>query len=230
LSTPLFISPFLISDGHRFSRIDMSESILDGTRQPETAAMEGEASKLAGGGMFKKRAKTFSAQKGLRRPAPAPARTTTLSDDDEDDFSSDEDQGINRSDILAGRKRKRGGLIQAGTTRASASTNKGDLGVSYDINRISETSLDPRNQATAVSAEFTESELLGKPKGVTSSTTDTTNDDVYRGQKNYRQLVPQREQITTKYNPVGPQKAASNIRMTTYTDYAPGSIPLLQND
>ena len=182
-----------------------------------------------GGGIFKKRAKTQSAQKGLRRPVSTETSTipTTLarvaSDDDEDeeDYSSDDERGMKTPDILAGRKRKRGGIIQAGTTRAS--TSKGDLGVSYSVNRASnsETTLNPRDQATAVSAEFTEAELLGKPKTVTTST-ESTADNLYRGQKNYRQLLPQKEQITTKYNPVGPQKAASNIRMTTYTDYAPG--------
>jgi len=176
---------------------------------------------ISTGGMFKKRAKTSSAQKGLRRPTAPPPTTSTVSDDDDEDdedFSSDDERGIKKSDLLAGRKRKRGGIIQAGTTRSSAA-NKGELGVSYDVNRTTESTLDPRNQATAVSAEFTEAELLGKPKATAS--TDTSNDNIYRGQKNYRQLVPQREQITTKYNSMGPQKAASNIRMTTYTDYAP---------
>lgn len=175
------------------------------------------------GGMFKKRAKTNSAQKGLRKPtaAVAPAPTATLSDDDSDLDDSDEEQQTRSTGVLAGRKRKRGGIIQAGSTRKS--TAKENLGVSYDVNKNSDSQIDPKNQATAVSAEFSESELLGRSQS--SAPADSVADNLYRGQKGYRSLVPKREQITTKYNSMGPQKAASNVRMTTVTDYAPGMFP-----
>ena len=108
--------------------------------------------------------------------------------------------------------------MQAASSRKPAT--KDDLGVSYDVNKNSEALLDPRNQATAVSAEFNEAELLGRTKSAT--TVESTSDNLYRGQKGYRTLIPKREQITTKYNSMGPQRAISNVRMTTVTDYAPG--------
>jgi len=57
----------------------------------------------AGGAMFKKRAKTNSAQKGLRKPtaAVAPAPTSTLSDDDSDFDDSDEEQQTRSTGVLA---------------------------------------------------------------------------------------------------------------------------------
>ena len=176
---------------------------------------------ISGGGMFKKRAKTSSAQKGLRKPLtsiPSTTPTITISDDDSGDDASDEEQTTRSSDIIAGRKRKRGGLIQAASSRKPAT--KEDLGVSYDVSKSSEALLDPKYQATAVSAEFNEAELLGRTKSATL--VESTSDNLYRGQKGYRTLVPKREQITTKYNSMGPQKALSNVRMTTVTDYAPG--------
>ena len=172
-----------------------------------------------GSGMFKKRAKTSSAMKGLRKPV-APPPTITISDDDFDDEESDNEQTGRSKEGFAGRKRKRGGIIQAASTRSAAP--KEDVGVVYDAKRTSE-NLDPKNQATAVSAEFDETDL--RRNTVSTIPTDSASDNVYRGQKNYKQLVPKREQITTKYNSMGPQKAASNIRMTTYTDYAPGTFP-----
>ena len=178
----------------------------------------GGASGGGGGGMFKKRAKTSSAQKGLRKPIPSTNPTVTISDDDSEDDVSDEEQTNRSSDIIAGRKRKRGGMIQAASSRKPAA--KEDLGVSYDVSKTSELLLDPKSQATAVSAEFNEAELLGRTKSATS--VESTSDNLYRGQKGYRTLVPKREQITTKYNSMGPQKALSNVRMTTVTDYAPG--------
>ena len=113
-------------------------------------------------------------------------------------------------------------MIQAGSARKTAA--KEDLGVSYDVNKSSDSHIEPKNQATAVSAEFSESELLGRTQAVAAA--DSSADNLYRGQKGYRSLVQKREQITTKYNSMGPQKAASNIRMTTVTDYAPGICPL----
>jgi hypothetical protein len=175
-----------------------------------------------GGGMFKKRAKTSSALKGLRKPAAAaPAITIPDSDSDEDD--SDDEQGTRSKEAFAGRKRKRGGIIQAASTRTPGS--KEDVGVVYDMKRTSDSLLNPKNQATAVSAEFDETGL--RRNTAFAGATDSTSDNLYRGQKNYKQLVPKREQITTKYNSMGPQKAASNVRMTTYTDYAPGISPSL---
>lgn len=175
------------------------------------------------GGMFRKRAKAHSAQKGLRRPAAVAttAPTITISDDSSDEEDSDDQQRDRHSGILAGRKRKRGGIIQAGSARKLAA--KEDLGVSYDITNRSDSHLEPKNQATAISAEFNDSELLGRTK--TLAPVESTSDNLYRGQKNYRTLVQKREQLTTKYNSMGPQKSASNVRMTTVTDYAPG-MPL----
>ena len=109
-------------------------------------------------------------------------------------------------------------MIQAASTRKPAA--KEDLGVSYDVSKTSGVLLDPKSQATAVSAEFNESELLGRTKSATP--VESGSDNLYRGQKGYRTLVQKREQITTKYNSMGPQKALSNVRMTTVTDYAPG--------
>jgi hypothetical protein len=172
-------------------------------------------------GMFKKRTRTTSAQKGNRKPIstiPSTAPTFTISDDDSEYENSDDDQNARPSEIIAGRKRKRGNFIQATSSRKPAT--KEDLGVSYDANKNSEAYFDPKSQATAVSAEFNEAELLGRTKQ--STTIEPTSDNLYRGQKGYRTLVPKREQITTKYNSMGPQKAASNVRMTTVTDYAPG--------
>jgi hypothetical protein len=183
------------------------------------------ASTSTGGGMFKKRAKTSSAQKGLRRPGvtqPA-ASTINISDDDSEGDDSDDEQGTRMSGVFAGRKRKRGGIIQASSTRKPAA--KEDIGVSYDVSKRSEGGLDPKSQATAISAEFTEAELLGRTKSATPG--ESTSDNLYRGQKGYRSLVPQREQVTTKYNSMGPQKSSSNVRMTTVTDYAPGMFSLL---
>src|SRR5438270_9558755 len=119
------------------------------------------------GGMFKKRAKTNSAQKGLRRPAAVAttAATITISDDSSDNEDYDDQQRDRHSGILAGRKRKRGGIIQAGSARKPAA--KEDLGVSYDITTRSDSHLEPKNQATAVSAEFSDSELLGRGKALT---------------------------------------------------------------
>ena len=172
------------------------------------------------GGMFKKRAKTTSVQKGLRKPVTSISSATpiTISDDDSEDEDSAEEHGTRPSAAIAGRKRKRGGILQALSTRQP--TAKEDLGVSYDVSKGSDTVLDPKSQATATSAEFDEDQLLGRTKSSTS--VESSADNLYRGQKGYRQLVPKREQITTKYNAMGPQKAASNIRMTTLTDYAPG--------
>lgn len=177
----------------------------------------------AGGGMFKKRAKTNSAQKGLRRPTAVTTTvpTITISDNDSDEEDSDDQQRDRSSGVLAGRKRKRGGIIQAGSTRKTAT--KEDLGISYDITNRSDSHLEPKNQATAISAEFSDSELLGRTKAL--APVESSSDNLYRGQKGYRTLVPKREQLTTKYNSMGPQKSASNVRMTTVTDYAPG-IPL----
>ena len=181
----------------------------DDSRDPSATP----SSTLSGGGLFKKRAKTGSTAKFLRKQVTV--ATVTVSDDEsEEDEESDDGKGGRASDVLAGRKRKRGGLVQASTSRT---TNKEDLGVSYSAG--SENILDPKSQATAISAEFTDAELLGKTKS--SAATDSAADNLYRGQKGYRSLVPKREQITTKYNSMGPQKAASNIRMTTVTDYAP---------
>jgi hypothetical protein len=180
-----------------------------------------------GGGMFKKRAKTSSAQKGLRKPPtsiPTATRTISISDDDSESEDSDDAQNTRSSDMMAGRKRKRGGIIQAASTRKPST--KDDLGLGYDAaSRNSETLLDPKNQAIAVSAEFTDSELLGRTSKP-QTPAESASDNLYRGQSGYRTLVQKREQATTKYNALGPQKAASNIRMTTVTDYAPGMSTL----
>jgi hypothetical protein len=169
------------------------------------------------GRVFKKRAKTGSLQKSLRKPAVIPS---TISDDD---LSDDSDNAPPRPDIIAGRKRKRTGMISSSLIRKST---KEDFGVVYNVNQSGGTHLDPKNQATAISAEFTEAELLGRIKR--APVEGTPPDNVYRGQNAYRTLIPKREQVTTKYNAMGPQKAASNIRMTTYTDYAPGLHPFFQ--
>jgi hypothetical protein len=176
--------------------------------------------------MFKKRAKFGSAQKNIRKPltTSAPASKNAPSDDEsEESDSGDETNSTRRSGIIAGQKRKRGGVQAATTTKASAAGNEADTGT-YDLTNP-EVRLDPKSQATAVSAEFSESELLGRSNTTAAAATTAGSDNLYRGQKGYRSLLPQREQITTKYNPVGPQKAASNVRMTTYVDYAPGMFP-----
>jgi hypothetical protein len=180
--------------------------------------------------MFKKRAKTNSAQKGLRKPA-VPVSTSTKgagSDSSSEDEGSDGEPMARTSGVLAGRKRKRaGGVIQASSTKLHLA--KEELGLGFEGSGGSGVVLDPISQATAVSAEFTESELLGRPKS-NVLVDASASDNVYRGQAGYRSFVPKREQATTKYNPLGPQKAASNIRMTTYTDYAPGVflLPMIQ--
>lgn len=171
-------------------------------------------------GGFKKRAKTSSLQKSLRKPAPS-VPTISVSDDDLDDDDSDEEQSRQSSGVIAGKKRKRGGLLQAASTRKST---KEEIGVIYDVNQSSGSQLDPKSQATAVSAEFSDAELLGRTK---TAPVEGSSDNMYRGQNAYRTLIPKREQITTKYNAMGPQKSASNIRMTTYTDYAPGMFFVL---
>ena len=198
---------------------------------PSAAALtptstRGAAATSGGSGIFKKRAKTSSAQKGLRKPVtsiPAVTPAITISDDDSEDGNSNDEQNNRPLDTFAGRKRKRGGFILAATSSRKP-TSKEDLGVSYDASKNLETYLDPKSQATAVSAEFNDAELLGRTKSTTPA--ESTSDNLYRGQKGYRTLVPKREQITTKYNSMGPQRAASNVRMTTVTDYAPG-MPLL---
>jgi hypothetical protein len=175
--------------------------------------------------MFKKRAKFGSAQKNIRKPltTSAPTSKNAPSDDEsEESNSGDEASSARRSEIIAGQKRKRGGLQAATTTKAAVSGSEADS-VNLDVTNH-DVRLDPKSQATAVSAEFTESELLGR-SSTTAAATTGSSDNLYRGQKAYRSLLPQREQITTKYNPVGPQKAASNVRMTTYVDYAPGMFP-----
>lgn len=177
-----------------------------------------------GVGVFKKRAKTLSAQRGLRKPIttiPSTISTNTMSDEDSEEEDYDEEQNPRTSAAPVGRKRKRGGSIQAASTRPQAS--KETVAVTYDVNRSHENVLDPKNQATATSSEFDEDQLLSRTKS--SSSQEHDHDNLYRGQKNYRQLIPKREQVTTKYNPMGPQKAASNIRMTTVVDYAPGKLP-----
>jgi hypothetical protein len=186
-----------------------------------------ESAPVERGAMFKKRAKFGSAQKNIRKPiiASDPTSKNPPSDDEsEESDSGDEERSTRRSGIIAGQKRKRGGVQAATTTKAAASGNEADA-VAYHVTKT-DVRLDPKSQATAVSAEFTESELLGRSNTAAVATT-AGSDNLYRGQKGYRSLLPQREQITTKYNPVGPQKAASNVRMTTYTDYAPGMSPPL---
>jgi hypothetical protein len=165
----------------------------------------------SGGGVFKKRAKTGSQQKRIRKPVVSIASAVS-----DDDLSDDSDNEQPRPDIIARRKRKRAGMISSSSSRKST---KEDVGVVYDVNQSGGSHLDPKNQATAISAEFTEAELLGRTK---AAPVDGMVDNLYRGQNAYRTLIPKREQVTTKYNAMGPQKAASNIRMTTYTDYAPG--------
>jgi hypothetical protein len=184
-------------------------------------ATVGNAAASGDSGMFKKRAKTTSAQKGLRKPVTSASSSTpriNISDDDSEDEESDDGENFKSSDVFAGRKRKRG-FIQ-GVSSRKPTTSKEDLGVSYDANKSSEAFLDPKTQATAISAEFNDAELLGRTKSTTI--VESTSDNLYRGQKGYRTLVAKREQITTKYNSMGPQRAASNVRMTTVTDYAPG--------
>jgi hypothetical protein len=178
----------------------------------------------SGGGMFKKRAKFGSAQTNLRKPVSvsAPTSKTKASDDESDESELDDEGSFRPPGITAGRKRKRGGLVQAATSRKVATDQ--DEGVTYDVSNP-DARLDPRSQATATSAEFSDADLLGHSN---TATTTSASGNLYRGQKAYQSLLPQREQITTKYNPVGPQKAASNVRMTTYVDYAPGvSSPIL---
>lgn len=185
-----------------------------------SSATGGNTAASGSSGMFKKRAKTSSAQKGLRKAvtsASAATPTINISDDDSDDEESDDGKNFKSSDVVAGRKRKRG-FTQGVSSRKP--TSKEDIGVSYDVSKNSEAFLDPKSQATAISAEFNDSELLGRAKSTTS--VESTSDNLYRGQKAYKTLVPKREQISTKYNSMGPQKAASNVRMTTVTDYAPG--------
>lgn len=184
-----------------------------------------ESAPVARGAMFKKRAKFGSAQKNIRKPLTASDPTSKnppSAEESEESVSGDEEKVTRRSGIIAGQKRKRGGVQAATTTKAAASGNEADA-VAYDVTKT-DVRLDPKSQATAVSAEFSESELLGRSNTAAVATT-AGSDNLYRGQKGYRSLLPQREQITTKYNPVGPQKAASNVRMTTYTDYAPGMLP-----
>src|ERR1700686_3431982 len=80
------------------------------------------------GGGFKKRAKTSSLQKSLRKPAPT-VPTVSHSDDDEDSDQSGNGQPTRSTDVIAGRKRKRGGgIIQAASTRKST---KEEIGVVY---------------------------------------------------------------------------------------------------
>ena len=206
------------TSGNETPRSSQDTAIDSASAASTNPAVEAGAS--AGGGMFKKRAKTSSAMKGLRRQA-APAPSITISDDDSHEDDSDDGQSGRSKKPFSGRKRKRGGIIQAASTRSSGP--KVDVGVVYDAQKTSENLLDPKNQATAVSSEFDETDLRWKTSSATQM--ESNSDNLYRGQKNYKQLVPKREQITTKYNSMGPQKAASNIRMTTYTDYAPGTFP-----
>ena len=192
-------------------RTGQRASFQEETQAPKTAA-------ASGGGMFKKRAKFGSVQKNIRKPisVPAPSSKNVASDDESDDGRSDDEEHTRSSGIMAGRKRKQGGLIQAASSRKAA-TN-GDEGVTYNVTNP-DGRLDPKSQATATSAEFSDSELLGRSNSMTAA---AGSDNFYRGQKGYQSLLPKREQITTKYNPVGPQKAAANVRMTTVVDYAPG--------
>jgi hypothetical protein len=209
-------TPSLIQDG----AVETLSVVLSKSSSSSFATV-GNAVASGGSGMFKKRAKTSSAQKGLRKPitsTSAATPTINISDDDSDDEESDDEQNFKSPDVFARRKRKRG-FIQ-GVSSRKPTTSKEDLGVSYDASKNSETFLDPKSQATAISAEFNDAELLGRTKS--TATVESTSDNLYRGQKGYRTLVPKREQITTKYNSMGPQRAASNVRMTTVTDYAPG--------
>jgi hypothetical protein len=224
ISTPPCIFPTILS---AIALKDNSPTMSSADTEEQT--LPSAHSATATGGFFKKRAKTTSVQKGLRRPpylsSSAPTKTSIPEVESEDeDYGSEDERGSEKTDIVAGKKRKRGGVEASSSGRPSGRTAK--FGVSYDINRSVTASLDPRNQATAVSAEFSETELLAK-KG-DNMAQESTSDNLYRGQKNYRELVPKREQITTKYNAMGPQKAASNIRMTTVVDYAPG-MSLTQN-
>jgi hypothetical protein len=168
---------------------------------------------------IKKRAKTNSVQRGLRKPV-QPSLALKESDDESEEESVDE---VRAQISQMGRKRKRGGLVQSASIR-KAPYEKEDLGVRYSASRVSKSVLDPRNQATSISAEFAaDSQTLKQSESI--STSKENSDDLYHGQKGYRNLVPKREQISTKYNSMGPQRAASNLRMTTYTDYAPGMSP-----
>ena len=196
------------------------------TSSDAPTAVPSSTATATGVGVFKKRAKTLSAKKGLRKPIatlPFTISTNTMSDEDSEEDDYDDEQNPRTSVAPVGRKRKRGGSVQAASTRPQAL--KETVTVTYDANRNHENVLDPKNQATATSAEFDDDQLLSRTKS--STTLEHGLDNLYRGQKNYRQLIPKREQVTTKYNPMGPQKAASNIRMTTVVDYAPGTKPPL---
>src|ERR1700738_5323785 len=138
----------------------MSEPVLSKETQllspldPNVSADSSVATISSSGSGFKKRVKTGSLQKSLRKPtATVPSSSELLnSDDGSEDDDSDGGPGLRSSDVIAGRKRKRGGIIQAVSTRKS--TTKEDVGVTYDVSESSGVHLDPTNQADDVYGEF----------------------------------------------------------------------------
>ncbi|PYH42469.1 U2-type spliceosomal complex subunit CWC24 [Aspergillus saccharolyticus JOP 1030-1] len=165
--------------------------------------------------LFKKR--TAKAQTNLRKKRAATPPSASASSASDSDFSSDETNAIKR------RKKNAAGVVTASSTSTTARSAPSD---STHPPTTTPLTLPDTNDATKQSNWYDEqpANLLGKTRTPIPPQTavDAQPDGTYKG------LAHQTHNTFIRKNPdapskkaVGPVRAPTNVRMTTFTDYAP---------
>ncbi|KAF1988096.1 putative Pre-mRNA-splicing factor cwc24, partial [Aulographum hederae CBS 113979] len=168
--------------------------------------------------VFKKRSAKSKANMRKRPATPPPA-----SDSDED-YSSQDEAGARQI------KRRRKNPVIAASSNGGSKTTTDLSSTHYAADRS--TVIAPSNDATKQSNwydeeatdAFSERNLLGKTRTKPSTDLTTTAEDApsgtYKGAANYSNFIQKNPNAPAK-KIMGPQKASTNVRMITLTDYAP---------
>ncbi|RAH79089.1 hypothetical protein BO86DRAFT_343921 [Aspergillus japonicus CBS 114.51] len=172
--------------------------------------------------LFKKRGAKAQTNLRKKRAATPPSASSGASSDS--DFSSDEATHIKR-------RKKNAGVVSA-SSAARSTTTPNDLPSASTSTSTAPPLLPDTNDATKQSNWYDEtdtssaSNLLGKTRHPQSSLITTSTAEQPDG--TYKGLAHQTQQTFIKRNPdaptkkaVGPVRAPTNVRMTTFTDYAP---------
>lgn len=172
--------------------------------------------------LFKKRGPKKGARKRAATPPPA-------SDSDSEDYSSEDEQGQRQ----VKRRKKNTGAVTATSGARPGLSIEGVSTYAADRSRTIQDSNDATKQSNWVEsdkhADLSSAQLLGNtrrqqapaeaPNPLRVGTVAVAEEATYKGQSNYSAFIQKNPEGGGK---IGPMKAAaSNVRMTNYTDFAP---------
>ncbi|KAK9472861.1 uncharacterized protein V1510DRAFT_416249 [Dipodascopsis tothii] len=134
------------------------------------------------------------------------------SDDSSSGSDSDSDSAAVRKAPL--KRRKVGGLLDNISSSSAGTKKMADIG-QVEHGGTGSAALTNTSDVTKQSAIYDDEYLLGKKKPASG---EAAPDGVYTGAANYKKYITPRESLQ---KPIGPMKAATNIRSSVVVDYQP---------